>query len=365
MSTKDPYLILGVSEGAPDFVIQAAYRACLKQFHPDHYREADAAARTADILEAYRVLSDPKLRAQLDERRRAKAAPRPSAGPQPPKGGTATACPSPKQLEKTAAGGRGWLAAGVLVAGSALWLFLAQTDAGADLDAGYIDTVEMPAEDAAYTDEDGALDAAVAADAAAADAMAAAGEAEAAITAAASTTSELPYQASPVQFSTIEAASRKFAQTLRTSGMSGARQFSQRCHAQQEAEPSWDGLDYCAAFDFAAAALDAEMVGSAYGRNSYFAFQSENQDSYYPTRVNGYSRLQTVQTAARQTLADAASELAPEPRARPKAPPAPKVMIPAAVDSAPDSWRSEESADAMVAGVAARAAAAQSSGKGE
>lgn len=66
MAGFDPYATLGVTRDAPDFVIQAAYRACLKKYHPDQYKGADARQRTADILEAYRLLSDAKARAEFD-----------------------------------------------------------------------------------------------------------------------------------------------------------------------------------------------------------------------------------------------------------------------------------------------------------
>ncbi len=65
----DPYSTLGVAPNAPDFVVQAAYRACIKKFHPDHYKGADARQRTADILEAYRLIGTADARAQFDRLR--------------------------------------------------------------------------------------------------------------------------------------------------------------------------------------------------------------------------------------------------------------------------------------------------------
>ena len=66
MAAFDPYATLGVTRDAPDFVIQAAYRACLKKYHPDQYQGADARQRTADILEAYRLIVDADSRAAFD-----------------------------------------------------------------------------------------------------------------------------------------------------------------------------------------------------------------------------------------------------------------------------------------------------------
>jgi hypothetical protein len=62
----DPYATLGVTTDAPDFVIQAAYRACIKKYHPDHYSGADARQRTADILEAYRLIGNADARSEFD-----------------------------------------------------------------------------------------------------------------------------------------------------------------------------------------------------------------------------------------------------------------------------------------------------------
>jgi DnaJ-class molecular chaperone len=62
----DPYQTLGVSVDAPDYVIKAAYHACLKKFHPDIYREIDASARTMKILGAYEILGHPERRASYD-----------------------------------------------------------------------------------------------------------------------------------------------------------------------------------------------------------------------------------------------------------------------------------------------------------
>lgn len=62
----DHYQTLGVREDAPDFVIQAAYRACLRKFHPDVYDGNDAAQRTQAIVDAYKVLGNPSSRADYD-----------------------------------------------------------------------------------------------------------------------------------------------------------------------------------------------------------------------------------------------------------------------------------------------------------
>lgn len=67
--TLDPYAVLGVAADAPEFIIQAAYRACIKRYHPDHYKGSDARERTAEILEAYRLIGDPTVREHYDRSR--------------------------------------------------------------------------------------------------------------------------------------------------------------------------------------------------------------------------------------------------------------------------------------------------------
>lgn len=62
------YEVLGVSPYAEDVVIEGAYKALVKRYHPDLYAgdTITATARTARINEAYRVLKDPSARARYD-----------------------------------------------------------------------------------------------------------------------------------------------------------------------------------------------------------------------------------------------------------------------------------------------------------
>jgi curved DNA-binding protein CbpA len=74
------YAVLNVAMDAPDAVIRAAWRVLAAQSHPDRHGEASA-LRMQRINAAYRVLSDPVLRAGHDAqlrrawRRRASDAP--------------------------------------------------------------------------------------------------------------------------------------------------------------------------------------------------------------------------------------------------------------------------------------------------
>ncbi|MER3407121.1 MAG: heat-shock protein, partial [Patescibacteria group bacterium] len=65
---KDYYQILGVPENADEETIKKAFRELAKKYHPDV--PGGDAEKFKEILEAYRVLSDKKLRAEYDTQRR-------------------------------------------------------------------------------------------------------------------------------------------------------------------------------------------------------------------------------------------------------------------------------------------------------
>ena len=61
------YDILMVSPRADRAVISVVYRHLAKRFHPDKDATPEAAARMAELNEAYAILSDPAKRARYDE----------------------------------------------------------------------------------------------------------------------------------------------------------------------------------------------------------------------------------------------------------------------------------------------------------
>ena len=98
--SSDYYAVLGVSPGAEDFVIRAAYRALIRHYHPDSNPDPHAQARARAITEAYTVLRDPAKRAEYDAGGKAprhddtwffEERPRPPAYPQAPMRGVAMA----------------------------------------------------------------------------------------------------------------------------------------------------------------------------------------------------------------------------------------------------------------------------------
>lgn len=61
------YAVLNVAMDAPDAVVRAAYRVLAAQFHPDRHAADPAMLQCMQqVNAAYRVLSDPRLRAAHD-----------------------------------------------------------------------------------------------------------------------------------------------------------------------------------------------------------------------------------------------------------------------------------------------------------
>ncbi|MEO5866483.1 MAG: J domain-containing protein [Sphingomonas sp.] len=70
LSGADPYCVLGLSPGAEDVVVRAAYKALLRKYHPDLCHDPSATERTRAITEAFGVLGDLHRRAAFDRTRR-------------------------------------------------------------------------------------------------------------------------------------------------------------------------------------------------------------------------------------------------------------------------------------------------------
>ena len=62
------YDILNVAPGAEPVVIEAAYRALMKKYHPDQAEPASAGPSAAEINRAFSVLRDPERRSEYDRR---------------------------------------------------------------------------------------------------------------------------------------------------------------------------------------------------------------------------------------------------------------------------------------------------------
>ena len=65
MARKDYYLLLGISRGESPNGIRKAFRDLARRHHPDHAGPAGT-PMFRDVVEAYRVLSDPQRRREYD-----------------------------------------------------------------------------------------------------------------------------------------------------------------------------------------------------------------------------------------------------------------------------------------------------------
>lgn len=84
METPNYYQLLGVSRYASEAVIKRAYRSQILALHPDRNpQDSNAAERTRQVIEAYRVLSDPIRRRLYDASLTALVECAPISSPQP------------------------------------------------------------------------------------------------------------------------------------------------------------------------------------------------------------------------------------------------------------------------------------------
>lgn len=298
MSMPDYYRILGVAPYSEDVVIQAAYRALMRRYHPDTNKSSDAGKRATEINEAYAVLNDPTRKARYDaQRKAARSKSQGTAGstskseqtrpppppPPPPRADEFSRTQPPLPID-----GRGaWIASGLVVGFIFLSAVLANSEGSSSQgDSDYV-VENLTAENLVLEND---------------------------LIAEEATPTPPPTLASvpqtPIQFDDVESAAVRFSQVLTTSGMAGARALSEKCHSGVAAEPKWSSADWCAAFDYAAAFVDAEVSrAGGWKPMPYFQFQAENQADRY--REAGAadlflaSRLLSVKRAAEAAAEDA------------------------------------------------------------
>ena len=97
----DPYHILQVLPSAEQEVLHAAFRALAMKYHPDRDSSARAARRMMELNQAYAMVREPELRAQVDKSRRTARVPFDAASI-PPMNGRAAPPPGMQQRRTNA-----------------------------------------------------------------------------------------------------------------------------------------------------------------------------------------------------------------------------------------------------------------------
>lgn len=300
VAKRNYYDILGVTAESDPVVIRAAFKALMLKYHPDTNPSSEATARAAEINEAYRTLSDAAAREAYDVRmglRRGATrssessqpnGPRSAAAPPPPppsNGGKATGPKpdGPMRLEGDRSTRKGQVIGFFLVIILGAIIRIAMQPSSDT--ARWADTAADTMNDQMMLPDPGMVN-----DAGEVPQYNTVGE----------FVDSLPQEA--VRPQDVKSAANDFARILSKSGMLGAENWSQRCHAAVERQTTLAGLDNCAAFDFAAAYIDEGFTsGSGLPKNSYFAAQAITQGRYYTATVTNAaavgSRLASIREA--------------------------------------------------------------------
>jgi hypothetical protein len=268
------YHVLGVAQDSDDVVIQAAYKALMRKYHPDTNRDPNATARAQAINAAFDILGNVQRRAAYDAARstqRAHTPPPPPEDPAPPP--QYTPPPNWKPSQRGFTWSKKWTVgatAFVLVG------FIGNVLSG--LPINQPTNVAPAVIDAAA--------AAVAADSASVVSPPPTSEPQQASlqwTAPQNNTS-LPSPAMPISFDDLDHAARDFDRVLSKRGMLGAKAYSESCHKELTTNPTWAAADQCTAFDIAAAHIDGAIASASNGtftQNDYFRFKNDNPNDTY------------------------------------------------------------------------------------
>jgi curved DNA-binding protein CbpA len=214
--TKSLYAVLNVAPDADPAVIEAAYKALMKKYHPDVLAGEPSADRrkAAEINEAFQILRDPDRRARYDHEERARqdsfrrAAAAKALAAAPP-----YVVQAPKRRKSR------WPKLIVLLA-AALALFLIWNESEEVRRAFGSETDAFAAQSPARQGRTGA-----------------------------------------VMAKDVDRAVAEFQRIKEETGLLGLSAFSQDCFADQSRLPTASVLDFCVAFDHAAADYDAQIAG--------------------------------------------------------------------------------------------------------
>ncbi len=235
------YTLLNVLPDADPVVIEAAYKALMKRYHPDIASGGAAAGRAAELNQAYRILRDPQRRAAYDaeerarqERHRAELAQAMSASSRPP-------APPPPRQPPLRVGQRAasWVAlAGILLLAGALTLLARGSEDPRP--------AQVPQPDASGARSPAALREAAAA-----------------------------FRDQPVDRSEVEEAVGEFRR-ITGAGSGGIAAYSEHCFDVHSRTLAADDFDHCVAFDHVASRVDLRPGAADEGSRPEPRFQPQN-----------------------------------------------------------------------------------------
>lgn len=269
---SDLYAVLGVSADSEDVVIQAAYRALMRRYHPDTNNSPSAQQKAQGLNHAYSILGNPEERATYDRQRennsaggKASESAPPSPPPQPPPSPT-NAAPHSQAADTPQPVGAAWLA---------LLAFL-----GLTLVVWAVASFNTYQRDALFSAEEGQATPEAAGDASPTSAPGTPPENQTDVATSVNPSASSDEQPVPTmgQFSDrIDIAVEKFAEIYRKNGFAGAQRYSKACEDAALVSSDILETDFCVAFD-----LSAILVS--------FALQESTgtpRDPYFDGRVAG------------------------------------------------------------------------------
>lgn len=218
--SKSLYAILNVAPDADPAVIEAAYRALMKKYHPDvgPGGPAERVGRAAEINEAFQILRDPERRASYDEELRARRdALRPPTAPIQP-----TQWRQPKPLRRRHKRAPIYIAVGAVLL---LGLFVWRQSEATGLDLRSL-LMSYHAKAAAETRQ-----------------------------------APAPDLTAPVSVADVDRAVAEYRKIRERSGLLGLATSSEDCFSGQSRSRRVEDFDFCVAFDHAAATYDTDLAG--------------------------------------------------------------------------------------------------------
>jgi hypothetical protein len=318
--TGDHYRTLGVASDVTAAALRLAYRDRMRAVHPDLNKSDDAAATARAVNEAYRILADPASRARYDEGRTVRLRAAPSPGATPARAPAIRRPPVRRQLQYIDARGKrrrqSWMP-------FLLFVTVAAGAVGASIACGLFDpatmtiaNVNMPQP---LNSQDKRIDDLIARFVVDDIPRSVPSPVDDSDPVPGPTTATAQAELVAPSPADIAAGAGAFAKVSLASGIDGALRYSQQCEQRVGKSRALRDADRCAAFDFTAAYVDADVAGTTHNpRSPYFSARSKQPEQLY--RLVGVppygaqARLMTIRRAVLPMIADVVSDPGERPR---------------------------------------------------